>query len=78
MTSFKGEERILKATREKQGVTYNETPIRLAAAFSIETLQEILQVMKRKGLQLRLLYPARISIRMEGKIRSFPDKRRLK
>ena len=33
--------------------------------------------MKSKGLQARLLYPARLSIRMEGKIRSVPDKRRL-
>ena len=40
--------------------------------------QEIFQVMKSKGLQPRLLYPARLSIKMKGKIRSFPDKRKLK
>ena len=34
--------------------------------------------MKPTGLQLRLLYLARLSIKMEGQIRSFPDKRRLK
>ena len=34
--------------------------------------------MKSKGLQPILLYPARLSIKMEGEIRSFPDKRRLK
>ena len=33
---------------------------------------------ENKGLQPRLLYPARLSIKMEGEIRSFPDKRRLK
>ena len=33
--------------------------------------------MKAKGLQPRLLYPARLSIKMEGK-RSFPDKISLK
>ena len=33
--------------------------------------------MKSKGLQLRLLYPARLSIKMKGEIRTFPDKRRL-
>ena len=38
----------------------------------------MLLVMKSKGLQLRLLYPARISIKMEGKVRTFPDKRRQK
>ena len=40
--------------------------------------QEIFQVMKTKGLQPRLLYPARLSIKMEGQIRTFPDKRSLK
>ena len=40
--------------------------------------QEIFQVMKTKGLQPRLLYPAKLSIKMEGQIRSFPDKRILK
>ena len=40
--------------------------------------QEIFQVIKTKVLQQRLLYPARLSIKMEGQIRSFPDKRRMK
>ena len=39
MPSFKDKERILKAAREKQEVTYKGTPIRLADDFSIETLQ---------------------------------------
>ena len=34
--------------------------------------------MKIKGLQPRLLYPVRLSIKIKGKIRSFPSKRRLK
>ena len=37
--------------------------------------QEIFQVMKTRGLQPRLLYPARLSIKMEGQIR-FPDKKK--
>ena len=84
MPSLKDKERILKATREKQEVTYKGTPIRLEADFSTETLQarrqrqEIFQVMKSKGLQPRLLYPARLSIKMEGEKRNFADKRRLK
>ena len=83
MVKFQGKERILKEAREKQEVTYKGALIRLAADFSMETLQarrelqEIFQVMKTKGLQLRLLYPARLSIKTEGQIRSFPDKRRL-
>ena len=57
---------------------------RLPADFSMEALQarrerqEIFQLMKSKGLQPRLLYPASLSIKVEGQIRSFPDKIRLK
>ena len=68
----------------KQEVTYKGDPITLAADFSMETLQarrewqDIFQVMKSSGLQPRLLYPASLSIKIEGQIRSFPDKRNLK
>ena len=34
--------------------------------------------MKNKDLQPRLLYPAKISSRIEGKIKSFLDKKKLK
>ena len=34
--------------------------------------------MRIRGLQPRLLYPARLSIKVEGQINSFPDKRSLK
>ena len=40
--------------------------------------QKIFQLMRTRGLQPRLLYPARLSIKREGQIRSFPDKRSLK
>ena len=68
---------------EKQEVTYKGAPIRLAADLSMETLQtrrewqKIFQVMRIRGLQPRLLYPARLSIKMGSQIRSFPDKRSL-
>ena len=39
MARFQDKERILKAAREKQGVTYKGAPIRLATDFSMETLQ---------------------------------------
>ena len=84
MAKFQDKQKILKAAREKQDVTYKGALIRLAANFSTETLQarrkwqEIFQVLKSKDLQARLLYPARLSIKTEGQIRSFPDKRSLK
>ena len=84
MANFQDKERILKAAMEKKEVTYKGAPIRLATDFSMETLQarrqwkEIFQVMRTRGLRPRLFYPARLSIKTEGQIRSFPDKRVLK
>ena len=84
MAKFQDKERILKAAMEKKEVTYKGPPIRLETNFSMETLQarrewqKIFQVMRNRGLQPRLLYPARLLIKVEGQIRSFPDKRSLK
>ena len=39
MAKFQDKEWILKAAKEKQEVTYKGAPIRLAADFSIETVQ---------------------------------------
>ena len=75
MAKFQDKERILKAAREKQEVTYKGAHIRLAADFSMETLQarrewqKIFQVMRTRGLKPRLLYPARLSIKIEGQIK---------
>ena len=84
MPKVKGKERILKAAREKQRVTYKGVPMRLSADFSKETLQarrdwqEVFKVIKSKGLQPRLFYLAKRSFRMEGQIKCFPDKAKLK
>ena len=40
--------------------------------------QEIFRVMKSRDLQPRLLYPEKLSFRIEGQIKSFPDKKKLK
>ena len=40
--------------------------------------QEVFKVMKSKDLPPRTLYPAKLSFRMEGKIKCFPDKVKLK
>ena len=74
---------MLEAAREKDTVTYKGVPIGLSAAFSKETLQarrgwkEIFKVVKGKDLPPRLLYPAKLSFRMEGQIKCFPDKVKL-
>ena len=84
LTKIKDKDRILKAAREKESVTYKGVPIRLSADFSKETLQarrgwkEVFQVMKGKDLHPRLLYPAKLPLRMERQIKCFPDKVKLK
>ena len=68
-----------KTTNNTQGDSH-----RITADLSIETLQarrewqDILKVMKENNLQPRLLYPARISFKYEGKIKSFTDKQKLR
>ena len=82
MQKVKDKERILKTSREKKLVTYRGVPIILSADFSKQTLQaskdwqEIF--MKSRALQPRLLYPAKLSLRIKGQIKSFPDKKKLK
>ena len=84
LSKIKYKEKILKAAREKEQITYKEMPIRLTADLSAETLQarregqDILKVMKGKNLQPRLLDPARISFRFDGEIKTFTDKQKLR
>ena len=74
----------IKAAREKQQIRNKGIPIRIATDLSIETLQarmewqDTLKVMKEKNLKPRLLYPARISFKYEGEIKSFTDKQKLR
>ena len=74
----------LKSAREKQQITYKGNPIWLTADLSAETLQarrewqDIFKVLKGKNLQLRLLYPARISFKTDGEIKSFSNKQKLR
>ena len=64
--------------------TFKGTPIMLTSDFSAETLQarrewhDIVQVRKGKNLQPRLLYPAKISFRLDGEIKNFTDKQKLR
>ena len=59
-------------------------PIRLPTDFSKETLQArrgwqvVFKARKGKDLHPRLLYSVNLSFRMEGQIKCFPDKVKLK
>ena len=83
LPKIKDKERILKAAREKDTVTYKGVPIRLSADSSKETFQarrgwkEVFQVMKGKELHPRRLHPARLPFRIE-QIKCFPDKLKVK
>ena len=83
LTKIKDKETLLKATREKRKITYKGNPIGLTADFSAENLQvrrewhDIFILMKGKNQQPRLCYPARISFRFKGEIKSFTDKQKL-
>ena len=84
LSKIKFKEKMLKAAKEKQQITYKGLSIRLSADFSAETLQarrewqDIFKVMKGKNLQARLLYPARISFKFDREIKSFTDKQKLR
>ena len=58
--------------------------MRLSDDSSTETFQtrreghEIFKVMKSKDIQIKLLYPARLSFKIEGELKSFPDNKKLK
>ena len=58
--------------------------MRVSADFSTETLQaqkewhDIFHLMKGKNLQPRTLYPANLSIRFNGEIKSLTDKQELR
>ena len=80
LTKTKHKERILKAAREKQQVTYKGNPTCSTAHLAAETLQtrrewqDIFKVLKGKNLESRLLYLARIAFKIDGEIKNFSDK----
>ena len=84
LAKIKEKERILKAAREKETVTYKGVPRRLSADFSKETLQarrgwqEVFQVMKGKDLHFKIPLSGKDSFRMQGQIKCFSDQVMLK
>ena len=84
MVKVKHKERVLKAAREKQFITYKRNPIRPSVDFSAVTLwarrkwHDIFKVLKGKNSQPRILYLTMLSFRIEGENKTFPDKQKLK
>ena len=79
-TRVEMKEEILRAAREKSRVIHKGKPIRLTADLLAETLQarrewgSIFNILKEKNFQPRISYPAKLSFRSEGKIKSFENK----
>jgi hypothetical protein len=84
ITSTENRERILKAIREKKQITYKGKPIKIPADFSTETLKarrawgEIFGALNENNFNLRILYPAKLSFKIEGAKEVFDDKQKLK
>ena len=84
LTKTKHKERILKAAIEQQQVTYKGNTRCLTTDRSAETpqarreRQDIFKGLQGKNLQPRFLYPVRISFEIDGEIKSFSDKQKLR
>ena len=83
LTKTKHKERILKAAREKQQVTYKGNSICLTADLSAETLQarrkwqHIFKILKWKKIYSQD-YCTQQSFKIDGEIKSFSDKQKLR
>ena len=80
----KTKRRSLKKSKDKKSLTYMGRNIRVTADLTTETWQarkgwqDIFRVLNEKTMQPRILYPARLSFRIEGEIKSFQDRQKLK
>jgi hypothetical protein len=83
-TSTEIRERILKVVREKKQVTYKGKPIKITADFSTETLKarrvwgEIFRALNENNFNPKILYPAKLSCKIDGAIKVFHDKQKQK
>jgi hypothetical protein len=79
-TNELNKDRILKTVRVKGQVTYKGRPIRITPDFSPETMKairswaDVIQTLREHKCQPRLLYPAKVSITIDGENKIFHDK----
>jgi hypothetical protein len=80
ITNALNKDRLLKAVREKDQVTYKGRPIRITPDFSLETMKarrswtDVIQTLREHKCQPRLLYPAKCSNNTDGETKVFHDK----
>jgi hypothetical protein len=74
----------LKTVREKKQITNKGKPIKITADFSTETLKPrrawgaIFQALNENNFNPRILYTAKLSFKIDGGIKVFHDKQKLK
>jgi hypothetical protein len=74
----------LKDVREKKLITDKGKPIKITADFSTETLKarrtwgEVFWALNENNFNPRILYPAKLSLKIDGTIKVFHDKQKLK
>jgi hypothetical protein len=70
----------LKAVRQKKQITYKGKPIKITADFSMETLKairawsELFWALNENNFNPRILYPAKLSFKIDRVIKVFHDK----
>jgi hypothetical protein len=81
--STENRERILKAVREKKQITYQGKTIKITD-FSTETLKvrrawsEVFWVLNENNFSPKILYPAKLSFKIDKAIKIFHNKQNLK
>jgi hypothetical protein len=74
----------LKAVREKKQVTYAGKPNKITADFSTEALKarrawsEVFGAVNKNNFNPKILYPTKLSFKIDGAIKVFHDKQKLK
>jgi hypothetical protein len=82
-TNALNKDRILKAVREKGQAAYKGRPIGIITDFSPETMKarrswtDVMQTLRDHKSQPMLLYPAKLSIIIDGETKVFHDKTKL-
>jgi hypothetical protein len=74
----------LKVLRKNKQITYKGKPIKITADFSTETLKarrawrEVFVVLNENNFIPRILYPGKLPFEIDGAIKVFHDKKKLK
>jgi hypothetical protein len=74
----------LKASREKKQVTYKGKLIKITVDFSTETLKakrawsEVFQALNENNFSPRILYPPKLSFKIDRALKIFHNKQKLK